>query len=145
MSIEDLKKCGIETPFFTLKGVKTYGKVVKITDGDTLCIVLPLFDKYYKFNTRLSGIDTCEIHSKNSSIKEIAIKAKNRIADLIEDCSHLLWVECYEFDKYGRLLADVFLSKDGKSISSVLLEEKLAYKYDGSTKLTEDEQLNFLS
>ena len=25
MSIEDLKKCGTETPFFTLKGVKTYG------------------------------------------------------------------------------------------------------------------------
>jgi endonuclease YncB( thermonuclease family) len=38
----------------------------------------------------------------------------------------------------------VFIN-DGRSIASVLLEEKLAYKYDGKTKLTEKEQFAFLT
>ena len=55
-----------------------------------------------------------------------------------------MYVKCHDFDKYGRLLLDLYLDKDEKSISDVLLEEKLAYVYNGKTKLNEDEQLNLL-
>ena len=56
-----------------------------------------------------------------------------------------MWIECVDFDKYGRLLTNVFLNKeDDKSISDILLEEKLAYKYNGDTKLTEEEQIKLL-
>ena len=112
----------------------------------------------------MNNIDTCEIHSSNDKIKELGIKAKNRLIELIskkklnweDDVSKkniqtifnincfLVYVKCHDFDKYGRLLLDLYLDKDEKSISDVLLEEKLAYVYNGKTKLNEDEQLNLL-
>ena len=103
--------------------------------------------------------------SKNEKIKELGLKAKYRvlelllsppkniieimgitnkqIIDIFDKDVYIINIECGDFDKYGRLLANVFIN-DGRSIASVLLEEKLAYKYDGKTKLTEEEQFNFL-
>jgi endonuclease YncB( thermonuclease family) len=55
----------------------------------------------------------------------------------------IVFIKCYEFDKYGRLLADVYINYNdinSKSISEILLNENLAYKYDGGKKLSEDEQ-----
>jgi len=164
MDDEQLKKCTIETSILSLYGINTYAKVVNIIDGDTVVLIIPFLDKYFKFNCRLNNIDTCEIHSSNDKIKQLGIKAKNRLIELIskknltldDDFSKkdiqsifsnecfILYVKCYDFDKYGRLLLDLYLDKDEKSISDILLEEKLAYTYNGKTKLNEDEQLNLL-
>lgn len=162
--MEELKKCTFETPTFSLDGINTYGKVVSVIDGDTIALVIPVLNTYFKFNCRLSNIDTCEIHSSNTKVKEIGIKAKFRLIELLSkkkfnidddaskkeiqnifsiDC-FLVYVKCYSFDKYGRLLVDVFLNKDEKSLSDILLEEKLAYIYNGKTKLTDEEQLKLL-
>jgi endonuclease YncB( thermonuclease family) len=161
--MDELKKCGIETPTFSLDGINTYAKVVSVIDGDTIVLVIPVLNTYFKFNCRLSNIDTCEIHSSNEKVKEFGIKAKYRLIELIskkklnleEDVSKkdiqqifqtecfLVYVKCYDFDKYGRLLIDLYLNKDEKSLSDILLEEKLAYVYNGrQTKLTEEQQLN---
>ena len=164
MDDEQLKKCTIETPILSLYGINTYAKVVNIIDGDTVVLIIPFLNKYFKFNCRLNNIDTCEIHSSNDKIKELGIKAKNRLIELIskkklnweDDVSKkniqnifnincfLVYVKCYNFDKYGRLLVDIYLNKDEKNLSDVLLEERLAYVYNGQTKLTEEEQMNLL-
>lgn len=148
------------TTFFSLNGLKTDARVVSVTDGDTLVLIVPVFDKYYKFSTRISGIDTCEVHSKNLEAKDKGLDAKIRVIELLtsrkvsKDITrkqvldifmnnvYTVYIECQDFDKYGRLLADVFV-KD-KKLSDILLEEKLAYKYEGSTKLSEEEQLKIL-
>ena len=112
---------------------------------------------------RLNGIDTCEIHSKNEIIKAKGLKAKYRliellcpfeklnnilcitkkqIVDLFDKNTCLIWLECLEFDKYGRLLGNIYIDDKTKNVSNILIEEKLAYKYDGSTKLNEEEQMN---
>ena len=57
------------TPHFSLNGQKLWGRVVSLYDGDTLTIALNVFDAIYKFSVRMNGIDTCEIKSKNDSIK----------------------------------------------------------------------------
>jgi endonuclease YncB( thermonuclease family) len=44
----------------------------------------------------------------------------------------LIHVECYKFDKYGRLL--VVLFNNNKSINDTLIKEGFAKKYDGGTK-----------
>lgn len=44
-------------------------------------------------------------------------------------------LNCNEMDKYGRVLADV------SNFSDILIREKLAYRYDGGTKLTETQIL----
>lgn len=162
--MEDLKKCGMETPTFSLDGINTYAKVVSVIDGDTIVLIIPVLNTYFKFNCRLSNIDTCEIHSSNEKVKEFGIKAKYRLIELISkkklnleddvskkdiqqifhtDC-FLVYVKCYDFDKYGRLLLDLYLEKDEKSVSDILLEEKLAYFYTGKTKLNDEDQLNLL-
>ena len=164
--IEEFKKYDNKTPYFKLIGVNDYCRVVDIYDGDTITIVLKIFDKmFYKFIVRLSGIDTCEIHSTNEDTKKIAIKSRNRLFELITNKKYddfdfktrkevkeyfdenvfLLWVHCEDFDKYGRLLAKIFNDPQQKiSFSEILIKEKLAYEYNGERKLTEDEQLLIL-
>ena len=158
---EQLKKYDENTPTFSLKGLKTYGRIVNVIDGDTVDIVIPFFngEHFYKISTRLIGIDTCEIHSHNDKIKEKGLHAKSRLIELLlnediievtnkkqikqifNDKVIVVWVECNDFDKYGRLLANIYLDKESQSISEILVKENLAYRYDGSTKLTEEEQI----
>jgi endonuclease YncB( thermonuclease family) len=160
------------TPFFSLKGLESYGRVVQIHDGDTLTAILPLHNSFYKFSIRLAGIDTCEITSKNTSNKNLAIAAKKKLFQLItkkekeeeetetedkveEDANIksylnnnicIVYIKCLDFDKYGRILATVSKHPtDPLSISDILISDKLAYKYDGKTKLTEEQQLILLS
>ena len=161
MSKEDFRQYGGSTPELSVNGLKSYGRLIDIYDGDTIKVILPTFNSYYKFTIRLNGIDTCEIRSKDKVLQDNALKArdrlfelltnhkintKNDIKKLLESDVHLVWVECCNKDKYGRILANIFKDKDTtKYVSEILLEEKLAYKYEGKTKLSEDnikEELN---
>ncbi len=144
----------IETPIFSLNGLKTYSRIVNIIDGDTISLVIPVFNNYFKFTTRIKGIDTCEIHSSDPLIKAHGMKAKEKVCnlickinidskkDIIEYLKNniiLVWIECFNFDKYGRLLADVYNKDKSIMISNCLLDEKLAYLYEGDTKMTDEE------
>ena len=165
----DFTNYSINTPEFSLNGFCTNGRLVDIIDGDSLTIILPLFNNFYKYHVRLCGIDTCEMKSKNKENKDLAIKARNTLLELVVDKKYIstpkstllkkdiqeildkniiiVFVECFDFDKYGRLLANVYIKKDDLKInlSEYLLQHKLAYKYTGDTKLTEKEQLEILN
>lgn len=155
-------------PKFSLCGMKLYGRVIDVYDGDTITIVLPLFNSLFSFKTRLYGIDTCEVRSKCDSNKKYAIQARNRLIQLITknamdsicmlesksdikkffaEKPYIVWVHCMEFDKYGRVMVDLFEDNipDKLSFSQILLNEHLAYTYTGGTKLTELQQLDFLN
>lgn len=155
-----LSEHGYNTPEFTLKGLHTLARVVSVHDGDSLKVVIPVLERFFKFNVRLNRIDTCEITSKNKTNKEAAIKARNRVVELVtctaelplsitqrqieamlEANVRLIVIHCLEMDKYGRVLAEVYTDETcAKSVSDVLMEEGLAFAYDGKKKLTEDEQ-----
>jgi len=157
-----------KTPLFSLEGMNTFGRVVDVIDGDTLHVVIPLFDKYYKFIVRLIGIDTCETNSDNIDVKNKALQAKYRVIELLlpnkkineimgipkkqikqflDEYVSIVWIEFGDFDKYGRALANISIKENSKlkSLSTILFEEKLAYKYDGDKKPSEEEQLNLLN
>jgi endonuclease YncB( thermonuclease family) len=161
MSKEDFKQYGGSTPSLSINGLKCYGRLIDVYDGDTVKVILPTFNSYYKFTIRLNGIDTCEIKSKDKILQDNGIKARDRVLELLtnnkkntkKDIKNLLesevflvWVECFENDKYGRILANIYKDEnEKKSISEILLEEKLAYTYEGKTKLSNDdikEELN---
>ena len=155
------------TPHFSLNGQKLWGRVVSLYDGDTLTIALNVFSGVYKFSVRMNGIDTCEMKSKCDKNKELAKSARSRLLSLItrKDLSetstwndrrkinnvlnkgmYFVWVECFDFDKYGRLLANVYQDENSdECFSQVLIKEKLAYEYKGDTKMTEEEQVECLS
>jgi endonuclease YncB( thermonuclease family) len=150
----------VEIEEFTLKGIKTVGKVVEIYDGDTCKIVLPLNNKLLKYTCRLNGLDAPEMKpllSNANREKEIkhAHEARNRliqlatnckieinggekktiIKDLLNDNTKLIYVELFEFDKYGRLLINLYENdKYEKSFNQVLIDENYAVPYDGGTK-----------
>ena len=45
-------------------------KVISVYDGDTIKVVFPLNDIFYKWNCRLMGVDTPEIRTRNTKEKE---------------------------------------------------------------------------
>ena len=60
---------------------------------------------------------------------------KNEIKELCSKSTKLIWVKCFDFDKYGRLLVELYDSKDAKlSINQLMIDNKYALSYDGGTK-----------
>jgi endonuclease YncB( thermonuclease family) len=165
MSLQDaFRPFKSDTPKFSLDGKREWARVVSVYDGDTIKIILPLFDSYFKFDCRINGIDTCEMKSSLADNKDRACAARNRLIELITRGQHkpgnkatrkdityifdenvyLIWVECLDFDKYGRLLIRAALNENEKSLSDILIAEKLAYAYEGKTKLSEQQQNDLL-
>jgi endonuclease YncB( thermonuclease family) len=110
------------------------GRVIKVYDGDTITIAsyLPYRkSKLYKFSVRLNGIDCPELKTKNRDEKEVATIAKEFVSDMV--LGSMVKLEKVSLEKYGRVLANVIYNK--KSISQLLLQERLAVPYDGGTKL----------
>lgn len=144
-------------------------RVINIYDGDTITCILPINKKYYNFKVRLAGIDTCEIKSKNEENKLLAIKAKERLCQLIipdininnlnnKELNKILNEKCYiikiklgKFDMYGRILGWLYNKNSNintsidHSFNYILINEHLAYKYEGKTKLSEEEQIKLLN
>ena len=131
------------TNFFTMNGTQCWGRVVDIYDGDTMKIVLPFSQGlFYKFNCRLKGIDTPELKSRDEKVKKRGLKAKERLVQLVGETETdvaVVWVECLEWDKYGRLLINIYKNPGDESFGDILVREKLAYEYDGGKKKTETE------
>ena len=74
---------------------------------------------------------------------DIHSETRHGIHEILDKDMVIVFVECLNFDKYGRLLANVFFDKI--NLSEYLIKHKLAYHYTGDTKLTEEEQLEMLS
>ena len=157
----DLKSADHQVKEFSLDGKNMWGKVVYVYDGDTVHIVFKLDNELVKFNCRLSGIDSPEIAPKNISDVKLkneeelsAIKCrnylisrvslipleketmtKNEVKAICAKSTHLVWVKCHEFDKYGRLLVELYDDSNSiKSFNQDMIEKKYAIGYDGGTK-----------
>ena len=125
----------IEPPLFSLEGqIFNDATIFKIYDGDTMRIALDDFNgKPTSFKVRVRGIDTPEIRTKSVKEKELALKAKEEVVSHfnLKKCK----ITCGDWDKYGRLLVDIE-NKDGLDLATHLIENKLACKYEGKTKIT---------
>jgi endonuclease YncB( thermonuclease family) len=111
----------------------TEGIVVKVYDGDTITIVSKLpydLSALYKFSVRINNIDCPEIKGSVDDEKQCAKIAKQRVSDLI--LNRRIELRNIKTEKYGRVLADVLI--DGEDVGSLLVNERLALKYNGGTK-----------
>lgn len=111
----------------------TYGKVVKVYDGDTITIAAKLpypESPVYRIAVRLNGIDTPEIKGQTQKEKDLAKHIRNTLHDKIFD--KIVELKNTSSEKYGRLLADVYL--DGICINEWLIDQGFAVKYNGGTK-----------
>jgi endonuclease YncB( thermonuclease family) len=119
------------------------GKVIKVYDGDTITIAskipntnLPL----YRFSVRLSGIDSAEIKGATETEKKMAIVARDALHNLI--FGKIVTLKNVGTEKYGRILADVYL--DELNISKWMLDNNYAVPYDGGKKIRPSEWDNEL-
>lgn len=154
------------TPEFTLDGIQTYARVVAIYDADSPTLVIPLENHFFKFLVRVDGIDSPEIKSSNKEAKILARRARDRmislctgevvqpsntdiaernkkkwLKDYLKTNVCIVYVNCKEMDKYGRVIVDIRKDPDSENFADILLKEKLVYEYHGQTKLTEEEQV----
>lgn len=130
----DWQQVDKQTKIFSFEGRKCLGKVVDVYDGDTVKIVFPLTDnepeRLYKWNCRLINVDTPEIRTKNQKEKVFAKHVRDNLRDKI--LHKLVDIECKNFDKYGRLLVEIFY--EGININEWLVENNYAKKYYGGKK-----------
>ena len=112
--------------------IKKEAFVIKVYDGDTITIIYENESdkKVYKGSVRLRGIDTPELRTKNKNEKEIALKAKKEMVELV--FKKYIKLKNIDYDKYGRILADIYVKNI--NISEYLINKRLGVKYDGGTK-----------
>lgn len=116
---------------FPIKG----GRVIKVYDADTITIAskLPYEESpLYRLSVRLNGIDTPEMKGKDVSAeeKEAAKLARDYVYNLV--FNKFVRLENIESEKYGRILADVYIGDI--HLNELLIKERYAVKYDGGTK-----------
>ena len=107
-----------------------------MVDGDTCDALIDLgFDTWVKKRIRFKGVDTweCRTRDKEEKVKGLAAKAFTK--DLLENSDEGKFVlKSYGVGKYGRVLADLFVKGNDKSINKLLLENGHAYEYEGGKK-----------
>jgi micrococcal nuclease len=111
----------------------TRGKVIKVYDGDTITIAAKLpypESPVYRVSVRLNGIDTPEIKGQTQREKDLAKEIRDILQKKI--MNKIVELKNTSNEKYGRLLADVYL--DDICINDWMIEQGYAVKYDGGTK-----------
>ena len=121
-----------DTPIFSLINHKSIAKVVHVYDGDSVHLVIEVFGKLYKWKCRLAHVDTPELKTKNLKEKEMGFVVRDKLRELMDN--KIVDVECFEFDKYGRLLVEITIRETGVKVHEWLISNNYAKKYEGGTK-----------
>jgi|688.fasta_scaffold143430_1 micrococcal nuclease len=119
-----------DTPTYSLKGLRTQCKPLKVYDGDTLWIAFIIDNKLRKTKIRMLGYDSAEIHSVQPDILKKATDAKVHLETLLGN--DLVDVEFLGNDKYGRPLAKIYVNK--VCINDQMIKNGYGKPYDGGKK-----------
>ena len=144
---------------FSLQNQSFMAKVVDVYDGDTCSVVIHQDNcRLTKFRVRCAGYDSPEMRppkdlANREDVIQKAMLARNYFVSKVTDCSlvidklytkaemqdilrtntKIIHIQCGEWDKYGRLLADFYV--DGCHINADMIAQKHGYPYDGGKKL----------
>jgi endonuclease YncB( thermonuclease family) len=115
----------------------SYGRVVKVYDGDTITVAAPFCNsslattpELFFFKVRLRGIDSPELRGTNAEKHENAVASRNALNTLV--MHQIVRITNVGAEKYGRVLADVYL--DDLHINKWMIDNKYALPYFGGTK-----------
>ena len=114
-------------------GSVTVSKVISVYDGDTFRVNIdslpPIVGK--NIPVRLEGVDTPEINGKCQYEKDLALKARDFVRNKLSNAVEIL-LNDLQRGKYFRIVAKVYI--DGVSLEEELLQNGLAYQYNGGKK-----------
>jgi endonuclease YncB( thermonuclease family) len=125
---------------FPIKG----GRVIKVYDGDTITIATKLpYDEspLYKLQVRLNSIDTPELKGSNDDEKQAAKFAQDFVSKMV--LNKYVRLENIRSEKYGRVLADVFVGEI--NLNELLIKERYAVTYNGGHKVKPASWLKYRS
>ena len=116
------------------------GIPTNIYDGDTLSIIFVYNGRPVKYRCRALGYDSPEMKPLLSNPnrlmeKVLARKAKDRFIELLtKHTEKNIFIKCHEFDKYGRLLVEIWNYVDKESINTIMITEGHGKPYTGGAK-----------
>ena len=114
-------------------GSVTVSKVISVYDGDTFRVNIdslpPIVGK--NIPVRLEGVDTPEINGKCQYEKDLALKARDFVRSKLLNATEIK-LNDLQRGKYFRIVAKVYI--DGVSLEEELLQNGLAYQYNGGKK-----------
>lgn len=111
----------------------TYGKVIKVYDGDTITVAAYLPEsntRVYKFAVRLRGIDSPEMKGSSETEKRHAIESRDALSKQI--LNKYVDIKNVSTEKYGRLLADIYFKQ--VHLNEWMITNHFAIQYDGGKK-----------
>lgn len=125
---------------FSFKDHIFYGYPTNIYDGDTFSLLFVYKDEVIKYRCRCTGYDSPEMkpslsNQNRDNEKALAHKAKERLIELLgKHETKMIKVKCGDFDKYGRLLIEIWNMVDNESINEIMIKEGHGKPYNGGTK-----------
>jgi len=138
------KRTNENTELYSLEGRRFRAKVVDVYDGDTITVVFKLNGSYVKYKVRMYGYDSPEMKPSKKLLNRIDIIANAKYAKLKlsnKILNKTVILQCLDWDKYGRLLATVFLQHSryfvcttDENINNWMVEEGLGKLYFGGKK-----------
>ncbi len=111
-------------------------KLVRVVDGDTCDALIDLgFDTWVKKRIRFKGVDAWESRTRDKEEKVKGLAAKAYVKDLLENSDDGKFaLRSHGVGKYGRVLGELFVKGETKSVNDLLLENGHAYEYEGGKK-----------
>lgn len=113
--LQNLDTAPVDVKPFSFDGAITVGKCVKVYDGDTVHFVVRYNDQWIRRRFRMIGYNSPEIRGTGPKEKEKAIAARDYLAERLLNKKAVLYL--HDFDKWGRVLCDVYLIEDEKCIT----------------------------
>ena len=114
---------------------KYKAKLVRVVDGDTADVMIDLgFDTWVKARLRFKGVDTWEKRTRDKAEKIKGLAATAFTATYLELNDGNFTIQSYGKGKYGRVLAEIFIDGEDKSLNQLLIENGHAYVYEGGKK-----------
>ena len=104
-----------------------------VFDGDTFSASVAIGGANVVARVRLINVDTPEMNGKCESEKQGAVRARERLMQLVPRGT-IVELKNIKDDKYpGRIDANVILP-DGRDVGNVLINEKLGRRYNGGRR-----------
>ena len=110
--------------------------LVRVVDGDTCDALIDLgFNTWVKKRIRFMGVDTWESRTRDLEEKKKGLAAKAYTKDILENSDEGKFaLRSHGVGKYGRVLGELFVKGQTKSLNELLIENGHAYKYEGGKK-----------
>ncbi len=149
MKDTQLKKATNELPLFSFEGCVCKAKIVSVYDGDTFKCAIYHKKEIIKINCRTLGYDSHEmkprlnIPNREEHIKK-AKEAREKFIELTTTKNGLIYIDCKKYDKYGRVLVEVYTNKHSyihsqnksikNSVNNIMIRDGYGVPYQGGKK-----------